>query len=159
MSTDPSDSLEVPLPVCDECGEQVQVTCILAEPSSPEGVAAISAILLMAHKRLAHGAKNSDVEIANLSEVDSDALTRGIEAADLERKSEHPAAPGGVPRLPDEIGLDQPAEHASADAAHPGIRTLRRDERRRMVRRGQAPAGQHELDHLAVLGIPADLLV
>ena len=55
MSGETELRLEVPLPVCDECGEQVQVTCILAEPSSPEGVAAISAILLMAHKRLAHG--------------------------------------------------------------------------------------------------------
>ena len=29
-SAEPAGHLEVPLPVCDECGEQVQVTCILA---------------------------------------------------------------------------------------------------------------------------------
>lgn len=54
LRDDQGEHSEIELPVCDECGERVQVDCILAEPSSPESVAAISAILLAAHKRLAH---------------------------------------------------------------------------------------------------------
>lgn len=42
------------LPICELCGERVVATLCGTRPSSPESQAAVSAVLLAVHKRLAH---------------------------------------------------------------------------------------------------------
>lgn len=41
--------------VCDECNQFVVVGCLIGNPRTPEAVAAVRALLMATHRRLAHG--------------------------------------------------------------------------------------------------------